>query len=39
MPREDIRGPCIYNDEGRCDMWDELSVPDESEKCDNQIDV
>ena len=43
MLREDIRGichrPCIYNDEGRCDMWDELSVPDESEKCDNQIDV
>lgn len=40
MLREDIRGichrPCIYNDEGRCDMWDELSVPDESEKCDNQ---
>lgn len=39
MLREDIRGichrPCIYNDEG----WDELSVPDESEKCDNQIDV
>lgn len=28
MPREDIRGichrPCIYNDEGRCDMWDEV---------------
>lgn len=20
-------------------IWDELSVPDESEKCDNQIDV
>lgn len=41
MLREDIRGichrPCIYNDEGRC--GDELSVPDESEKCDNQIDV
>lgn len=40
MLREDIRGichrPCIYNDEGRCDK---LSVPDESEKCDNQIDV
>lgn len=43
MLREDVRGichrPCIYNDKGRCDMWDELSVPDESEKCDNQIDV
>lgn len=40
MLREDIRGichrPCIYNDEGKCDMWDELSVPDETEKCDNQ---
>lgn len=27
MLRENIRGichrPCIYNDEGRCDMWDE----------------
>lgn len=43
MLREDIRGichrPCIYNDKGKCDMWDEISVPDESEKCDNQIDV
>ena len=40
MLREDLRGichrPCIYNDEGKCDMWDELSVPDETEKCDNQ---
>lgn len=43
MPREDIRGtchkPCLYNDNGKCDMWDEISVPDETEKCDNQIDV
>lgn len=35
MLREDIRGichrPCIYNDKGKCDMWDELSVPDETE--------
>lgn len=35
--REDIRGichkPCLYNDNGKCDMWDE------TEKCDNQIDV
>ena len=40
MLREDLRGIChrpyIYNDEGKCDMWDELSVPDETEKCDNQ---
>lgn len=37
MLREDIRGichkPCLYNDNGKCDMWDE------TEKCDNQIDV
>ena len=43
MLREDIRGiyhrSCIYNDEGKCDMQDELSVPDETEKCDNQMDV
>lgn len=43
MLREDLRGichrPCIYNYEGKCDMWDELSVPDETEKCDNQMDV
>lgn len=40
MLREDIRGichiPCIYNDESKCDMWDELSVTDKAEKCDNQ---
>ena len=43
MLREDVRGtchkPCLYNDNGKCDMWDEISVPDETEKCDNQIDV
>lgn len=43
MLREDIRGtchkPCLYNDNGKCDMWDEISVPDETEKCDNQIDL
>lgn len=43
MLREDIRGichrPCIYNDKDKCDMWDELSVPDETEECANQIDV
>lgn len=41
MIREDIRGrckrPCFYNDNGRCDMWDEISVSGENEKCDNQI--
>lgn len=25
------------SDNDKCDMWDELSVPDETEKCDNQI--
>lgn len=43
MLREDIRGichrPCIYNDKDKCDMWDQLSVPDETEECANQIDV
>lgn len=43
MLREDIRGichrPCIYNDKGKCDMWDELSVPNETEECENQTDV
>lgn len=44
MLREDIRGichrSCIYNDKGKCDMWDELSVPDETEECANQeVDV
>ena len=40
MLREDLKGichrPCIYNDNGK---WDELSVPDETEKCNNQMDV
>lgn len=43
MLREDIRGicqrHCIYNDKGKRDMWDELSVTDETEECANQIDV
>lgn len=41
MIREDTRGhckrECVYNDNGRCDMWDEISVPEENENCDNQI--
>lgn len=36
MLREDIRGichrPCICNDKDKCDMWDQLSVPDETEE-------
>lgn len=43
MLREDIRGIChrlcIYNDNSKCDMWDEISVPNETEKCDNQTNV
>ena len=39
MIREDIQGHCnrvcIYNDNGRCDMWDELSVPSKNERCDS----
>ena len=38
-PREICNKSCIYNNNGKCDMWDELSVPDETEKCDNQMDV
>ena len=40
MLREDLKGicykPCIYNDNGKCDICDELSVTDKTEKCDNQ---
>ena len=40
--REDVRGhcsrPCVYRDKNnRCDMWDELSVPDDVSHCDNFI--
>lgn len=38
--KEDLRGHCerrncIYNDDGRCDMWDEISMPDDVDDCDN----
>lgn len=43
MLREDTIGichrPCIYNDKDKCDICDELSVPDETEECNYQIDV
>ena len=36
--KEDIRGHCnrncIYWNKGRCDMWDDLAVP-ENVECDN----
>ena len=39
MEEEDLRGfcnrPCIYCDNGRCDMWDDLSMPDDVNECDN----
>lgn len=43
MLKEDIRGichrSCIYNDKGKCDMWDELSIPDKTEECENYEEV
>lgn len=35
----DIRGyckrNCIYSDNGRCDMWDDIDMPDDVNDCDN----
>lgn len=43
MLKEDIIGIChrsyIYNEQDKCDMQDELSVPDETEEYANQIDI
>lgn len=40
---EDIRGlcnrHCIYNDKGRCDMFDDISMPDDIDKCNNYIEI
>ena len=37
--KEDIRGfcdrDCIYSDDGRCDMWDDIDMPEDGNKCDN----
>ena len=37
--KEDIRGfcdrDCIYSDDGRCDMWDDIDMPEYVHKCDN----
>ena len=37
--KEDIRGHCnrncIYSNNGRCDMWDDFTIPEEVNKCDN----
>ena len=31
--KEDIRGfcdrDCIYSDDGRCDMWDDIDMPEQ----------
>ena len=39
MIREDIRGHCnrvcIYNNNGRCDMWDDIYIPENVFKCEN----
>lgn len=35
----DIRGyckrNCIYSDNGRCDMYDDIDMPDDVNDCDN----
>ena len=37
--KEDIRGHCnrncIYSNNGRCDMWDDFTMPEEIDKCNN----
>lgn len=38
--REDTRGwckrkTCVYNDNGKCDMWDDICMPDNVDSCDN----
>ncbi len=37
--REDIRGhcyrPCVYCDNGRCDMWDDFAMPEDVNSCSN----
>lgn len=38
--KEDFRGlcyriRCIYNDEGRCDMYDNIYIPEDVNKCDD----
>lgn len=37
--KEDIRGHCkrncIYNDNNRCDMWNDFAIPEDVNKCDN----
>lgn len=37
----DIRGlckrNCIYNDNGKCDMFDDISMPDSIDECNNYV--
>ena len=38
--KEDIRGHCprincVYNDGGKCDMWDDFAMPEDVNKYDN----
>ena len=41
MLQEDIRGHCnrncVYNDNGRCDMWDDFTMPEDINTCNNSI--
>lgn len=37
---EDTRGncsrlDCVYNENGRCDMWDDFAMPEDVNDCDN----
>lgn len=37
---EDLRGTCmrsncIFCDNGKCDMWDDIDMPEDTNNCDN----
>lgn len=29
------RRDCLYNENGRCEMWDEMMMPDDVDDCEN----
>lgn len=31
------RRHCIYNDDGKCDMFDDISMPDSVDECNNYV--
>ena len=39
----DIRGlcnrNCVYNDSGKCDMFDDISMPDNVDECNNYVEI